>query len=84
VVLWRQRVQSTSLQWVGVARREGAPPLPGPGQGRIALSAAEALVSVPGELVASSRGVSGWRLDKRRLAAAVAHFAPGVQVITAE
>ncbi|MGX1543693.1 hypothetical protein [Streptomyces adustus] len=81
VVLWQQPVPHSVLPWVGVARREGAPPLPGSGQGRITRSIGEALTPVPAELLVASRAVNGWRLDRSRLATAVAYFAPGVQVV---
>jgi hypothetical protein len=82
VVLWEQRVShGHRLPWIGVARREGAPPLPGPGQGPMARAVAGALVPVPFELLMASRQVNGWRLDRRRLTAAVEHHAPGVPVV---
>ncbi|MFD7444630.1 hypothetical protein [Streptomyces sp. NPDC059909] len=81
VVLWQQRVPHTTIPWVGVARPEGAPPLPGPGQGRFAHAVGEALAPVPIDLLVASRAVNGWRLDNGRLAAALAHFAPGVELV---
>ncbi|MFD7873518.1 hypothetical protein ACFV5G_05205 [Streptomyces sp. NPDC059766] len=81
VVLWQQPVPHSVLPWVGVARREGAPPLPGSGQGHIARSIGEALTPVPAELLVASRAMTGWRLDRSRLAAAVEYFAPGIQVV---
>lgn len=80
VVLWRQHLPNASVPWVGVSRRNGAPPLPGPGQGSTARALGGALVPVPVEVLMTSRAVSGWRLDKQRLAEAVAHFAPGVPI----
>ncbi|MFI2301183.1 hypothetical protein ACH5AL_20385 [Actinacidiphila glaucinigra] len=81
VVLWRQRVPNASIPWVGVRRRDGAPSLPGPGQGAITRAVGGALVPVPFEVLQSSRAVSGWRLDRQRLADAVAHFAPGLRIV---
>ncbi|MFG2949363.1 hypothetical protein [Streptomyces adustus] len=81
VVLWQQTVPHAVVPWVGVARREGAPPLPGAGRGPIARSVGEALTPVSAELLRASRAVTGWRLDRSRLTAAVAYFAPGVQVV---
>lgn len=80
VVLWRQPLPGSSIPWVGVSRREGAPPLPGPGQGSTTRALGGALVPVPVEVLLSSRAVSGWRLDEQRLTEAVAHFAPGVPI----
>ncbi|MEU2786892.1 MULTISPECIES: hypothetical protein [Streptomyces] len=77
-VFWRQRTGSASLPYVGVTRREGAPPLPG--EGRTAHAVLRHLVPVPPEVAMSSRAVNGWRLDRDRFAAAVAHFAPGLPV----
>lgn len=77
-VLWRQTVGSTSVPYVGVTRREGAPPLPGDGpKARAALSR---LVPVPTDVALSSRAVNGWRLDRDQLVAAATHFAPGILV----
>ncbi|MGW7362343.1 hypothetical protein ACWGI8_02705 [Streptomyces sp. NPDC054841] len=81
VVLWQQHVQHATIPWIGVARPEGAPPLPGPGQGRLARAVGGALAPVPVDLLLASRAVNGWRLDKGRLGAAVAHFAPGMQIV---
>ncbi|MDX2702746.1 hypothetical protein PV350_07760 [Streptomyces sp. PA03-6a] len=82
VVLWKQPVpHGHRLPWIGVTRREGAPPLPGAGQGALARAAAGALAPVPFDLLMASRQVNGWRLDRRRLAAALEHFAPGVPLV---
>ncbi|MGA5451997.1 hypothetical protein ACPCVO_35725 [Streptomyces umbrinus] len=77
-VFWRQAVGGTSVFYVGVTRRIGAPALPG--EGPAARSAVQRLVPVPPGVAMSSRAVNGWRLDKDRLAAAVAQFAPGTPV----
>ncbi|MFE7748550.1 hypothetical protein [Streptomyces sp. NPDC057428] len=83
VVLWRQH-SAAGIPWVGVARRPEAGPLPGPGQGRAARATMRALApEVPADVALASRAVSGWRLDRDALSAAVAHFAPGVQVVDA-
>ncbi|MET7694901.1 hypothetical protein ABZT06_44515 [Streptomyces sp. NPDC005483] len=77
-VLWRQTVGSTSVPYVGVTRREGAPPLPGDGpKARAVLSH---LVPVSADVALSSRAVNGWRLDRDRLVAAATYFAPGILV----
>lgn len=78
VVLWRQQAGTTSVPYIGVVRREGAPALPG--DGPVAHAVLAHLVPVPPGVAVSSRARNGWRLDERRLSAAVAHFAPGVPV----
>ncbi|MEU5344111.1 hypothetical protein AB0H18_25275 [Streptomyces sp. NPDC020766] len=77
-VFWRQAASGTSVLYVGVTRRKGAPALPG--SGPVARAALKRLVPVPPDVAMSSRAVNGWRLDKERLTAAVAHFAPGTPV----
>ncbi|MGY3204896.1 hypothetical protein [Streptomyces sp. TE5632] len=78
VVLWRQAAGRSSVPWVGVVRREGAPVLSG--DGPKARTVLEHLVPVPVPVATASRSVTGWRLDRDRLIAAVAHFAPGIPV----
>ncbi|NNH69805.1 hypothetical protein HLB23_07985 [Nocardia uniformis] len=36
---------------------------------------------VPPTVVAASRPISGWKLDRERLAAAVRHYAPHVAIV---
>ena len=83
VVLWRQPMPyGRSLRYVGVARRKGAPALAGPRGQRAGKVTARALTpGVSGDTLLASRAVNLWRLDAHRMAAAVAHFAPGVRVI---
>ena len=88
VVLWRQhmlRMQwfRQSLGYVGVVRRAGAPPLPGSAKSSMLRRVNAAVVPwrLSEELVADSRPVSFWRLDEKKLAAAVAHFRPDVPVV---
>ncbi|WP_143662229.1 hypothetical protein [Streptomyces sp. Amel2xC10] len=77
-VLWRQQAGGASVPYVGVTRREGAPALPGDGpKARAVLTH---LVPVPPEVAVSSRALTGWHLDRTRLAGAVSHFAPGTPV----
>lgn len=80
VVLWRQRAGRTSVRYVGLLRRPGAPPLPGSVQSPALRSVNAALVPghLSGDLVADSRPVNFWRLDKQRLAAAIKRFAPHI------
>jgi hypothetical protein len=83
VVLWRQPMPyGRSMRYVGVARRKGAQPLAGRRGQRAARVTARALApGVSGDTLLASRAVNLWRLDAHRMAAAVAHFAPGVRVI---
>ncbi|TYB64744.1 hypothetical protein FXF51_19995 [Nonomuraea sp. PA05] len=78
VVLWRQAAGGASVPYVGVTRRQGAPALPG--DNPRARAVLRHLVPVPADVAISSRTVTGWRLDKDRLVAAVSHFAPGIPV----
>jgi hypothetical protein len=83
VVLWRQNLsRGTTLQYVGVVRRAGAPPLPGSTRNPKLRSLNRAFVPahLSEGLVADSRPVSFWRLNKTRLTAAVHHFRPDVPV----
>jgi hypothetical protein len=66
----------SQVQCIGVQRREGAPALPqdneqAPG------------CPVPGVAAGASRAVSGWRLDRERLAATTAAVAPGIPIVDA-
>ena len=61
---------------IGVQRRTGAPPLPrgneqAPG------------CPVPGVAAGASRTVTGWQLDRERLAATAAVVAPGIPIVDA-
>jgi hypothetical protein len=82
IVLWRQRLPAgRTMRYVGVARREGTPPLTGPGAQRTSQAVARALTpDISGSLLLASRAVNLWPLDESRLATAVAHFAPGIRV----
>ncbi|MFJ2264259.1 hypothetical protein ACIOKD_39295 [Streptomyces sp. NPDC087844] len=77
-VLWRQATGSASLPYVGVTRRKGSPALPGDGPKARAI--VKHLVPVSADTVMASRVVTGWRLDKDQLVAAVGHFAPTIPV----
>ena len=71
LLLWRY-----PQTWhVGVLRREGAAPLPMP------LNRNAARVGLPLETAATAVPAAGWFLDRKRLAAAVALFAPHVEVV---
>ena len=78
IVLYRAhpRVQGAygEAGWIGVQRRAGALDLPrgnerAPG------------CPVPGVAAGAARKITGWRLDRERLAAVVAAVAPGIPVV---
>jgi hypothetical protein len=70
------------MRYVGVARRKGARPLAGRRGQRAGKVTARALTpGVSGGTLLASCAMNLWRLDAHRMAAAVAHFAPGVRVI---
>ncbi len=80
IVLYRERpggrARSAGVPCIGIRRRAGAPPLakgnkPAPG------------CPVPGVAAGASRRITGWRLDRDRLAAVTAAVAPGVPVVDA-
>jgi hypothetical protein len=83
VVLWQQATGYTSTYYVGVHRREGAPPMSGSARSSMLRRANMMFVPahLPAALVADSRPVSWWRLDQARLVTAVNHFAPQVAVV---
>ena len=83
IVLWRQPMPyGRSMRYVGVARRKGAHPLAGRRGQRAGKVTARALTpGVSGDTLLASCAMNLWRLDAHRMAAAVAHFAPGVRVI---
>ena len=78
VVLWKQR-SAQNLPYIGVKRYEGGSGREGAGRGDRLVGAV--VPHVPADIVRSSRAVSGWNLDRDRLAAAVAHFAPDIEVV---
>jgi hypothetical protein len=82
VVLWRQVLAAGPLMpHLGLQRRPGAAPLAVPA-GRPGPAAAGGLVpDIPTDVLAASRAVDGWRLNRRGLARAVTGFAPGVWVL---
>ncbi|MFI1331013.1 hypothetical protein ACH4U7_12910 [Streptomyces sp. NPDC020845] len=80
VVLWRQH-SAASIPYIGLARREGAPAVPGSIRGPVGRTAMRALAPHLPADVDISRPESGWGLDRERLSAAVSLFAPGVPVV---
>jgi len=80
IVLWKQHTAANNPH-VGVQRYEGGPPRQ---VGRVQRRILRAAVPhVPAEVVECSRPIIGWRLDRDRLASAVAHFAPHVEIVDA-
>jgi hypothetical protein len=80
VVLWRQ-YSAASILFIGLARREGAPAVPGGVRGPVSRVTMRALASHFPAGVDIVRPESGWRLDRERLSAAVGLFAPGIRVV---
>lgn len=66
----------TPVQCIGVQRRDGAPPLP---QGNEQAPGCP----VPGVAAGATRKITGWRLDRERLAAVTTAVAPGIPIIDA-
>jgi hypothetical protein len=90
VIIWRGPFSGriSKLEYIGVERRPGAPPLAGKFLGRRAQASARLAArldspGIPPEVAVTRAATNGWVLDHRRLAAAVAHFAPGVRVFDA-
>ncbi|GAA2350138.1 hypothetical protein [Streptomyces carpaticus] len=83
IVVWEHSPslpKRRSLLLVGLRRRPGAPPLPGPGRVPSPSLAALASSWVEPETQFASRLMFGWRLDYRRLVAARDAFAPQVRI----
>ncbi|MEV8366261.1 hypothetical protein [Streptomyces niveus] len=83
-VVWQQRMAGPSMDYVGVHRRAGAPPLPGMNAELRPDQTAKLAPRVEHELFLASRPINLWRLDPQRLQAAVEAFAPGVPVLVHE
>jgi hypothetical protein len=62
-------------QYVGVQRREGAPPLPYGNE--------QVPGHPPGVAAGAAQQIKSWRLDREQLAAVTAAVAPGIPVIDA-
>jgi len=86
VIMWSGAFSGrvNRLEYVGVERRPGLPPVTGRFAGRRSRSAA-GLESpgVPPDVAVTRAATNGWVLDHARLTAAVAYFAPQVRVIDA-
>ena len=83
VVLWRQRLPyARSMPFIGIDRRDDAPPLlDRRAQRATGLTARTLAPGIGTRLLSTSRAVNLWRLDESGLATAVALFGPGVPVI---
>jgi hypothetical protein len=62
------------VQCIGIQRREGAPALPDGNE-------QDLCCPVPGVAAGMTRRITGWRLDRERLAAITAAMAPGIPVV---
>ncbi|GAA5071513.1 hypothetical protein [Nocardia iowensis] len=82
VVLFEQRVpDGPPMPYIGLARREGAPRLPViPGLGMTRVNA-HLIPHVPPDIVAASRPINGWGLDRAQLIESVTRNAPEVPVL---
>jgi hypothetical protein len=77
VVIWR----GYNMDYVGVRRAPGASPLSGRFTGPASQRAAALTSGLPPEVAVTGVPTNNWTLDRDRLAAAVAQFAPQVQVV---
>ncbi|MFE0106428.1 hypothetical protein [Streptomyces sp. NPDC059009] len=84
VVVWQQRMAGPSMDYIGVHRRTGAPPLPGMNAKLRPDQTAQLAPHVEHELFLASRPINLWRLDPQGLQAAVDTFAPGIPVLVYE
>lgn len=80
LALWQQQTAGEPIEYVGVRRRPGAPPLAGMNSGLSPERTAQLAPHVEHDLFLASRPVNLWRLDPVRLGAAVDAFAPKVPV----
>ncbi|WKX70979.1 hypothetical protein [Streptomyces sp. XD-27] len=85
VVLWQHETAGLSpMSYVGVRRRPGAPPLPGPNRNLGPQQTARLAPHVEHELFLASRAINLWRIDPGRLVLSVQAFAPGMPVLLYE
>ncbi|MEU9352422.1 hypothetical protein AB0D65_15785 [Streptomyces griseoloalbus] len=84
VVVWQQRMAGPSMDYIGVQRRAGAPPLPGMNSKLRPDQTAKLAPHVEHELFLASRPINRWHLDPQGLQAAVDTFAPGIPVLVYE
>ena len=77
IVLW----QYQRLDYIGVQRRKGAPEPTGPFTGPASRAAVrKTAAGVEPDVALTGAAANSWVLDRKRLAEAVAHFAPAVEV----
>lgn len=82
IVLWKQVLSTGQLvPYLGLERQPGAESLPGPAGRPSEVMASGLVPDLPAGVLAASRPVHGWRLDRRALARTVAAFAPDVAVV---
>jgi hypothetical protein len=83
IILWRQQAGRATMRYIGVQLRPGAPPLAGSARNSTLrrLNRSFSGTSLSEAVVNDSRPMSFWRIDKDRLAAAVARYAPHVRLI---
>ena len=83
IVLWRQGSGARAVRYIGIRRRADAPPMPGSAKSRTLRKLNKQFVpaQLSESLVADSRPVNFWRLNKTRLRAAVDRFGPDVPVV---
>jgi hypothetical protein len=77
VVIW----QAFNMDFVGVQRAPGAPPLSGRFIGRTSARTAARTSGLPPEVAVTGVPANNWVLDRRQLAAATTQFAPHVAVL---
>jgi hypothetical protein len=84
VVIWQPAIRSRLIrtEYVGVRRHAGAPPLTGRFTGPRSRSAAARLApDIPAAVAVTGARATTWTIDRPRLARAVAHFAPRINVL---
>jgi hypothetical protein len=83
ILLWQQILPPSNLvTYLGLERRPAPTTSTSSNTGRCELADGRVVTpDVPEEVVAASRPISGWQLDRRGLARAVAGFAPEVWVL---
>ncbi len=80
ICLWRQWALDSTTRWVGVTGRPDAPAFPGRDAKAAGKRDRTVPAWVPAEAARTGVPVYGWRLDRGRLDAALAHHAPHVPV----
>ncbi|MEY9968603.1 hypothetical protein ABIA33_006687 [Streptacidiphilus sp. MAP12-16] len=83
VELWVQHAGRARMPYVGLHRAPGTATLPGAARSRVAQAANTALTGQSAELLAASRPVNFWHLDRPGFLAAVQQNAPTTPVIVA-